>query len=152
VNNRRHNPIGLEEAWVKKWWPNRRFTFILFVVEANAVQARARAKKETAMPTLEFRKKFTMKMMTNKLGDNGVAAASPARTGASLSNNHVFSKRVKKEGKWNPSTHTFNEVNTLYLACRCSVCRVNTRDYCSCDPGQDLCQVCFGRHVQENGN
>jgi hypothetical protein len=64
VNNCRHNPIGLEEGWVTKWWPSRQFTFILSVVEANAVQARARGTKETAMPTLEFRKKLAMRMMT----------------------------------------------------------------------------------------
>jgi hypothetical protein len=96
VNNRCHNPIGLEDVWATKWWPNRQFTFILSVVEANAVQARGRGKKETAMPTLEFRKKLAQKMLTNRLGDNGVAAASLVRTRASLSNDHVLSKRKKK--------------------------------------------------------
>ena len=152
VNNRRHDPIGLEDVWATKWWPNRQFTFILSVAEANAVQARARGKKETAMPTLEFRKKLAQKMLTNRLGDNGVAAASPVRTRASLSNDHVLSKREKNEGKWNPYTRRFNEVATLYIARPCVICRVNTRDYCSCDPGRDLCQVCFGRHLLENGH
>ena len=46
VNNRRHDPIGLEQVWATKWWPNRQFTFLLSVAEVNAVQARARAKKE----------------------------------------------------------------------------------------------------------
>ena len=87
--------------WATKWWANRQLTFILSVVKANAVQALARAKKETAMPTLEFRRRLAEKMMTNRLGDNGVAAASPVRTRASLSNDHVLSKRAKKEGKWN---------------------------------------------------
>ena len=86
-----------------------------------------------------------------KLGDNGVAAASPVRTPARLSIDHVLNKRAKKEGKWNPSTRKFNVVTMLYVARPCSVCRANTRDYCSCDPGQDLCQVCFGRHLQEHG-
>ena len=89
------SPLG------NKRWANRQFTFILSVVEANAVQALARAKKETAMPTLEFWRRLAEKMMTNRLGDNGVAAASPVRTWASLSNEHVISKRAKKEGKWN---------------------------------------------------
>ncbi len=115
------------------------------------MQARARGTKETAMPTLEFRKKLAMRMMTNKLGDNGVAAASPVRTRARLSIDHVLSKRAKKEGKWNPSTRKFNVVTMLYVARPCSICRANTRDYCSCDPGRDLCQVCFGRHLQEHG-
>jgi hypothetical protein len=151
VNNCHHDPISLEEGWATKWWPNRQFTFILSVAEANAVQAWARAKKEMAMPTLEFQRKLAEKMMTNRLGDNGVAAASPVCTRASLSNDHELSKCAKKEGKWNYSTRKFNEVTTLYVAHPCSVCRVNTRDYCSCNPGQDLCQVCFGRHLQEHG-
>ena len=50
VNNRRHDPIGLEQVWKTKWWPNRQFTFLCFIAEVNAGQARARAKKETAMP------------------------------------------------------------------------------------------------------
>ena len=61
------------------------------------MQALARAKKETAMPTLEFRRRLAEKMMTNRLGDNGVAAASPVRTWASLSNDHMLSKRAKKK-------------------------------------------------------
>ena len=93
------------------------------------MQAWARAKKETAMPTLEFWRKLADKMMTNRLGDNEVAAASPVRTRASLSNDHVLSKRAKKEGKWNYSTRKFNEVTTLYVARPCFVCRVNTRAY-----------------------
>jgi hypothetical protein len=121
------------------------------VAEANAVQARARGTKETVMPTLEFWKKLAMRMMTNKLGDNGVEAASSACTRARLSIDHVLSKRPQKEGKWNLSMRTFRKVTTLYVAHPCSVCHVNTRDYCSCDPGWDLCQVCFGRHWQEHG-
>ncbi len=73
------------------------------------VQARARAKKEAAMPTLEFWKNLAMKMMTNKLGDNGVAAASPKRTRDSLSINHVLKKRLKKQGIWNYTTQKFVE-------------------------------------------
>jgi hypothetical protein len=57
VNNRRHDPTGLEDVWAMKWWPNRQFTFLLSVAEVNAVQNRAHAKKETAMLTLEFCKK-----------------------------------------------------------------------------------------------
>ncbi len=101
INNCPHNPIGLESAWVTKWWPNQQFTFILSVVEANVVQAWARAKKEATMPTLEFRRNLAMKMMTNKLGDNGVTAASPKCTWASLSNDHVLKKRLRKQGIWN---------------------------------------------------
>ena len=40
VNNRRHDPIGLEQVWHTKWWPTRQFTFICSVAEANAVMSR----------------------------------------------------------------------------------------------------------------
>ncbi len=115
VNNCCHNPIGLESAWATKWWPNQQFTFILSVVEANAAQAWVRAKKEAAMQTLEFQKNLAMKMMTNKLGDNGVAAASPKHTRDSLSINHALKKRLKKQGIWNYTTQKFVERNTLYI-------------------------------------
>jgi hypothetical protein len=75
------------------------------MVEANAVQALVRAKKEAAMPTLEIWKNLAMRMMTNKLGDNGVAATSPKHTLDSLSINHVLKKRLKKQGIWNYTTH-----------------------------------------------
>jgi hypothetical protein len=151
VNNRRHDPIGLESAWATKWWPNRQFTFILSVVEANAVQACARAKKEVTMPTEESWKNLAMKMMTNKLGDNRVTAASPKCTRASLSNNHVLKKRLKKQGIWNYTTQKFVERNTLYITHPCSNCRMPTRNYCSCDPGCPLCAVCYGKHLKEHG-
>jgi hypothetical protein len=88
----------------------------------------------------------------DKLGHTEVAAASPRRTWSSLSNDHVLSKSAKEEGKWNYSTRKFNQVMTLYVARPCSVCRVITRVYCSCDPGRDLCSVCYGLHVQEHGH
>ena len=152
VNNRRHNPIGLESTWATKWWPNQQFTFILLVAEANAVQAQARATNQTAMPMLEYRKKLAMRMMQNKLGDNGVAAPSPKHTRASISREHVLTKRAKKQGKWNPYTRQFNKTKSLYVPRPCSVCGKTTRDYCSCDPGCDLCRVCFGRHLEEIGH
>jgi hypothetical protein len=102
VNNRQHDPIGLESAWATKWWPNQQFTFILLVAEANAVQARARATNQTAMLTLEYQKKLAMQMMQNKLGDNGVAAPSPKPTRASILREHVLTKHAKKAGKMEP--------------------------------------------------
>jgi len=95
VNNRRHDPIGLEQVWATKWWPNRQFTFLLSVAEVNAVQARAHAKKEISMPTLEFRKQLAMRMMTNKLNNNRLTPASPVRTRARNSSKHVIVKRQK---------------------------------------------------------
>jgi hypothetical protein len=46
VNNHCHDPSLEDAVWATKWWPNRQFTFLLSVTEVNAVQTRARAKKE----------------------------------------------------------------------------------------------------------
>ncbi len=29
VNNHRHSPIDLADAWQTKWWPNRQLTFFI---------------------------------------------------------------------------------------------------------------------------
>ena len=129
----------------------RAVTFLLSVAEVNAVQARARAKKEIAMPTLDFRKQLAMRMMTNKLNNNGLTPASPKRTRAHNSSEHVIVKRQKNEGSWNVYTRTFNMRDTLYIPHPCSECRKNTRSYCKCDPGRPLCMACFGVHAREHG-
>ncbi len=38
-NNSPHDPIGLEDVWVTKWWLTRQFTFICSVAEVNAVNS-----------------------------------------------------------------------------------------------------------------
>lgn len=54
VNNRRHDPIGLEEVWHTKWWPMRQFTFICSVAEVNAVQSQARGKAKRRCHSYNF--------------------------------------------------------------------------------------------------
>jgi hypothetical protein len=149
VNNRRHDPIGLEQVWATKWWPNRQFTFLCSIAEVNAGQARARARKLPAEPTLEFRKKLAFKMLTNKLGDDGRVPKSPVRTRRLSNRVHVHKKREKFCGVWNLYTRNFRVCKTEYLKRPCSVCRKSTREYCSCTPSQDLCRACFGVHQME---
>ena len=150
VNNRRHDPIALDSTWKTKWWPNRQFTFLMSIAEVNAGQVRARAKDENPDPTLTFRRKLAIQMMANKIQGNGVVAASPPRRPSRRSIEHVLTKRKRKEGKWNPYTRRFNETKTVYVPRPCSDCGKNTRSYCPCDPGRDLCGVCFGKHLQEH--
>ena len=147
VNNRRHAPIGLEEMWRTKWWPNRQFTFILSVVEVNCVQARARARKEASEPTLTFRRKLAMRMLTNRIGT--VVAPSPLRVRTRTSTNHVHRKRKKHEGLWDYTTRKFAKRKTEYIRHPCVECGKSTRSYCQCDPGRALCMMCFGVHSQE---
>jgi hypothetical protein len=54
VNNRRHDPIGLEEVWQTKWWAMRQFTFICSVAEVNAVHSLARGKPKVTKPQLKI--------------------------------------------------------------------------------------------------
>ena len=77
------------------------------------------------MPTLEFCKKLAMRMMTNKLNDNGVAAASPVHTRARTLSKHVIVKQQKGEGSWNvytrhstSGTHCTSPIRALNAAQR----------------------------------
>ena len=62
INNRCHDPIGLEQVWHTKWWPTRQFTFICSVAEANAVNCQGQgtsplqptAYAETPLKTMPF--------------------------------------------------------------------------------------------------
>ncbi len=150
MNNRCHDPIGLENTWKTKWWPNCQFTFLMSIAEVNAGQARARARDEKPYPTLTFRRKLAMQMMTNKIQDNGVVAAPPPHRLSRRAPSHVLAKRKKKQGKWNSYTRQFNKTKMLYVVRPCSNCGKTTRSYCPCDPGQDLCGVCFGKHLQDH--
>ena len=67
-NQRRHAPIDLSFVWRTKLWPNRQFTFFLGLVEVNAANSRARARRENPKPVLEFCKKLAIKMLNNTLG------------------------------------------------------------------------------------
>jgi hypothetical protein len=128
VNNSRHDPIGLEQVWQTKWWPNRQFTFLLSVAEVNCVQARARVRKEVPEPTLTFRKNLAMRMLRNKIQSNGLAAASPPRIQVRTSSVHMLRKRKTREGKWNYSTHAFNKVRSNYVRYPCSDCKKANQD------------------------
>jgi hypothetical protein len=144
VNKRRHAPISLESAWKTKCWANRQFTFLLSVAEVNAEMARARATKAPAKPMLDFRRRLAKMMLENRLNAHGVAPNSPICPRRVSNTPHVLKKRERNKGKYDPERHQFKRVNTEYLARPCTVCRKDTRDYCSCDPSIDLCSACFG--------
>ena len=69
VNNRKHDPIGIEQVCHTKWWPTQQFTFICFVDEANAVYSRARGRKAIPDPQLEFSRKLDLGMLKKNLDD-----------------------------------------------------------------------------------
>ena len=66
-NQRRHQPIALEDVWRTKWWPHRQFTFLLSIAEVNAVNSRARARDAAAVPMLDFRCQLAKAMLENKI-------------------------------------------------------------------------------------
>ena len=71
INNRRHDPIGLEEVWATKWWPHRQFTFICLIAEVNALNSRARGRSEPAEAGLIFWRRLAEQMLKNKISDSG---------------------------------------------------------------------------------
>jgi hypothetical protein len=56
-----------------------------------------------------------MQMMTNKIQDNGVIAASPLRRPSRRVPSHVLTKRKQNEGEWNPNAQKFNFTKTMYV-------------------------------------
>ena len=77
VNNRRHDTIGIEQAWHTKWWPKRKFTLTFSVAEANTVYSRARGSKAIPEPQLEFYRKLALGMLENNLDDDSVSINYP---------------------------------------------------------------------------
>ena len=156
VNNRRHDPIGLEQVWHTKWWPTRQFTFICSVVESNAVQCRARARKEPATPQLQFRRALALQMMTNKIEDSGNALSSPGsrskRLRAVLCAEHELCTRPCYTGKWDLAKNTWTKVGTIYAKIKCSGCPTKMRTYCRCNKQLPLCTECYAMHLSECNN
>ena len=73
VNNRRHDPIGVDQVWHTKWWSTQKFTFICSVAEANAIYSRSQGKKAIPEPQLGFCRKLALEMLENNLDDEGVS-------------------------------------------------------------------------------
>ncbi len=124
VNNCRHAPIGLEEMWRMKWWPNRQFTFLLLVAEVNCVQAWARARNKVAEGILAFRRQLAMQMLKNRIGV--VAAPSPPWVWTRTLTNHVHQKWKKHEGTWDYTTRRFAKRKTEYIRHPCAKCGKTT--------------------------
>jgi len=156
VNNRRHDPIGLEQVWHTKWWPTRQFTFICSVAEANAVMSRARARKDTPTPQLEFRRSLALKMMTNKLRNDGTTVSTPTRrkrgTRGQVDLGHELLTRPNFTGGWKTETNTWSKISTQYAKIKCAGCKSRIRTYCKCNKKVSLCTECYGDHIAEANN
>ena len=122
VNNRRHDPIGLEEVWHTKWWPMRQFIFICSAAEVNDVQSWARAWGETTMPQLQFCQKLAKQMLTNTISVEVVPEVVCMRTRCQSNTEHKCLRHGVSDGTWNPFTCRFSETKTDYVRHRCSGC------------------------------
>ena len=151
VNNRRHDPIGLEEVWHTKWWPTRQFTFLCSVAESNAVHSLARAKKSLPTPQIDFRRRLAKCMLYNRIGDDGVRRGSPLRvkkrSRASLVVEHGLVSRPPYTGNWSNSLNTWTRISTIYAKTKCATCKNRVRTYCQCNKRVCMCTTCFGNHM-----
>ncbi len=156
TNNCRHDPIALSAVWRTKWWPNRQFTFLLEVAEANAANSRARARKENAEPKLVFRRALAQKMLTNNLDKNGTTVPQIGRpiTQGSLERlevDHKLTKRPLNTRAWDDSTGTWAIARDVYQKTNCATfgCRNRCRTYCSCNKKVSMCQTCYNFHFAD---
>ena len=150
VNNRRHAPIGLEDVWATKWWPDRQFTFICSVAEVNAVMSQARGRNAIAEQTLKFRRRLAQQMLENKIIDTGQSPCSPATLrkrkrldGALL---HTLETRKTFTGSWDSRNGTWTKVKSKYLKTKCKTCPFECRTYCSCQREVTMCTKCWADH------
>ena len=152
-NNRRHDPIGLEDVWGTKWWPTRQFTFICGLAEVNAANSRARARGENTEPQLKFRRRLAKCMLENRLDEEGRNPGSPARlrkrARAFMASDHEHLTRPAGTGKWNPARSTWKRLKSKYSKTKCATCPRTCRTYCSCDRSVVMCKECWAMHLGE---
>ncbi len=149
VNNRHHDPIGLEDVWGTKWWLMRQFTFLCSVAEVNAVQSRACAMNEMSMAQLGFCWKLAQQMMENTIDMLVIPDLPPMRIRKPTNVEHTLKKRKTGEGAWNSTMRRFNVTRAEYVHHRCHGCRKKIRTYCACDPLTPLCTACHALHCRE---
>ena len=153
VNNRRHDPIGLEDVWATKWWPTRQFTFICSVAEVNAVNSRARARKGKTDPQLTFRRNLALDMLENKIGLTKEPINSPIKTRRQRKvPGHCKKTRPTFSGKWDSVKGKWKHVRTEYMRLDCAVCKKSTRTYCVCNPSVSLCERCYYDHETDHNH
>jgi len=153
VNNRRHDPIGLEEVWHTKWWPTRQFTFICSVAESNAVHSRARAWRAPPTPQLEFRRSLAIQLMTNTICNDGLIVRHrgmvATRTRAEDEAGHELCTRAPFTGGWNTGINTWAKVTTRYAKLKCAGCNTKIRTFCRCNKKLPMCTECYGMHISQ---
>ena len=67
-NNRRHQPISLEETWVTKFQPHCVFMFLLAVAEGNAYLLNKHYREDAEDSVLVFRRVLATELINNTYG------------------------------------------------------------------------------------
>ena len=130
VNNQRHAPIDLAEAWQTKWWPNPQFTFCLSVSEINAINSRAHSKGVPAEPMLDFCRNLAGQMLENNLNELYMVPWSPVRdkmtrgTTSTMANEGArgLQHRPLKMRRWLRSTWKTAKHKYHKTPCACGKC------------------------------
>ena len=133
MNNRRHDPIGLEQVWHTKWWSTQQFTFICSVAEDNAVYSRARGKKAIPEPQIEFCRKLALGMLENNSDYEGVSINYPIchekRSRGPGSPGHDLVSRPTHTGMWDTGDNGWTKTKTEYVKIKCATCKTKIRTY-----------------------
>ena len=123
---------------------------------ASAVMCRACTRKDTPTPQLEFCQSLAMKMMTNKISNDGMVVCSPTRARKHSrgveSLGHELCTRPNFTGCWKTETNTWSKVKTEYAKIKCSTCNTKIRTYCKCNRQVSLCTQCYGVHISMVNN
>ena len=99
-NNRRHDPIGLEEVWATKWWPMWQFTFICGVVEVNACYSKARGQCKAPVLQLNFCRKLAQQLLENTLDVPVDIPVAHVANWCRSNTIHMLKKHGKNKGAW----------------------------------------------------
>ena len=135
MNNRRHDPIGIEQVWHTKWWIMRQFTFIYSVAESNALYSSDNGRKAIPEPQLEFRRKLALGMLENNLDDEGVIInyliRHKKRSRGPGSPIHELVSRPTHTSMWNRGDNAWTKRKTEYVKIKCATRKMKIRTYCN---------------------
>ena len=135
---------------------NQKIYFHLFGGGGKFGYVPGRATKENATPQLEFRRALAMKMLNNKIMDDGMLNGLPMRkkrrSRASDLVEHELCTRPPNTGIWKTATNAWSKIGARYAKTKCHGCKTKIRTYCKCNKKIPLCTECYGKHILEVNN
>ena len=126
------------------------------MAEANSVMCRARARKDSLAPQLEFRRSLALKLMTNKLTNDGttvsILTGQKRCTRGQVDLGHELLTCPNFTGSWKMETNSRSKISTQYAKIKCAGCKPRLRTYCKCNKKVSLCTECYGDHIADANN